>query len=277
MAEETDFPSEDRRFEFGKNWLAYSATINRRRIEIAQASLTDMLNLENLSGMDFLDVGCGSGLFSLAAVLLGARRVHSFDYDLNSVICTREVKKAFARDTTNWSIERGDILHAGYINAMKTFDVVYAWGSLHHTGDMWKALEHAVIPVRKDGGRLFVAIYNDAGIACRAWRAVKRVYVHLPSFCRTPYALLFAPVLDWRMWASNVFSGRAPWQHWRDVKKERGMSYWYEIKDWIGGYPYEFARPEEIFDFYVKRGFRLDRLTTAGGYHGNNQFVFTRM
>ena len=76
-----------RRFEFGKNWTSFLATLDEAKIGEAEKSLQRMLDLERLDGLTFLDIGSGSGLSSLAARRLGAM-VHSFDYDPQSVACT---------------------------------------------------------------------------------------------------------------------------------------------------------------------------------------------
>ena len=60
------------RFEFGKNWTAFLEVLDDRRIEEAKASLREMLEVENLEGKSFVDIGSGSGLFSLAARAMGA-------------------------------------------------------------------------------------------------------------------------------------------------------------------------------------------------------------
>src|SRR5690606_102989 len=137
-------------------------------------------------GLRFLDIGSGSGLSSLAARRLGAR-VHSFDYDPESVACTAELRRRFFPGSPDWTVERGSALDAGYLRGLGSFDIVYSWGVLHHTGRMWEGLANAALPVA-EGGRLFVAIYNDTGTQSRRWRWIKRTYNQLPRVTRMPFA-----------------------------------------------------------------------------------------
>jgi 2-polyprenyl-6-hydroxyphenyl methylase/3-demethylubiquinone-9 3-methyltransferase len=141
-----------------------------------------MLQVERLDGLRFLDIGSGSGLSSLAARRLGAR-VHSFDYDAQSVACTSELRRRYFPADDRWTVERGSALDADYLRRLGQFDIVYSWGVLHHTGQMWHALENAVIPVAQSG-KLFIAIYNDTGTQSRRWHAIKRIYNEIPKLAR---------------------------------------------------------------------------------------------
>src|ERR1700755_2012521 len=131
------------RFEFGENWSRFLAVLDEERIRKPQESLREMLEVERREGKSFLDIGAGSGLFSLAARRLGAR-VHSFDYDPRSVACTRELRRRFFDADPSWTIDEASALDESYVRSLGTFDVVYSWGVLHHTGQMWRALENAV-------------------------------------------------------------------------------------------------------------------------------------
>src|SRR2546423_3155910 len=163
------------RFELGENWRRFLTLLNEERIQAAEKSLTSRLNLPTLKGKTFVDVGSGSCLFSLAAKRLGAC-VLSFDYDPKSVACTAELKRRYFPDDSEWRVEQGSALDEDYLTHLGTFDIVYSWGVLHHTGSMWKAVDN-VVQLVKPGGILFIAIYNDQGIRSRLWRVLKKTYV----------------------------------------------------------------------------------------------------
>ena len=261
------------RFAFGRNWRRFLSVVDDERVAVAQRALQGMLEMDRLDGQRFLDVGCGSGVFSLAAVRLGAS-VHSFDYDPQSVACATLLKKRFAPDG-DWTIEEGSVLDKTYLGRLGRFDVVYAWGVLHHTGSMWKALEN-VASLVKVPGSLFIAIYNDQGRISRQWRAVKRLYNKAPRPLR-PLVLL--PIMGYhesREAIGRLLRGGNPLQGWLSIVDPRGMHKWYDWVDWIGGYPFEVAKPEEIFDFYRKQGFALTRLHTERGGPGCNEYVFRK-
>jgi SAM-dependent methyltransferase len=232
-----------------------------------------MLGAGRLDGRRFLDLGCGSGLFSLAARRLGAR-VYSVDFDPHSVACASELRRRYFPDDEDWQIEEGSALNATYLESLGRFDIVYSWGVLHHTGSMWEALANAAPPVAR-GGQLFVSIYNDQGTASRRWLTVKRLYNRFPSGLRFVVLIPAVVHLWWRRWLKDLLRLR-PFESWRRDGRERGMSAWYDVVDWVGGYPFEVARPEEIFEFYRARGFQLEKLVTCGGSLGCNEFVFRR-
>ena len=174
------------RFQFGKNWARFLSNLTVIQIKLAENSLRDFLQVERLDGKSFLDIGSGSGLFSFAARRLGAR-VHSFDYDPQSVACTTELRRRYFPDDPNWIVQRGSVLDKEFLSSLGTFDVVYSWGVLHHTGSMWQALEN-VKALRPTGGQLFIAIYNDQGAITDRWCRIKKRYNALPGPIAFPFA-----------------------------------------------------------------------------------------
>jgi len=265
------------RFSFGKNWESFvNKALTPERINDAVDSLSNFFGANDLENQTFLDIGCGSGLFSLAARKLGAR-VHSFDLDPLSVACATELKKRYFPGDGAWTIAQGNVLDMDYASSLGQFDLVYAWGVLHHTGAMWEALENVVSTVAK-GGKLYISIYNDQGSASRRWALLKKF--HNQSSKPIKMSILLMIAVLWLIHSSLVrlmlFQNPLPFREWAEKKKNRGMSVWHDLVDWVGGYPFEVAKPEEIFHFYQKKGFELMKLQTCGGRSGCNEYVFIR-
>ncbi len=257
------------RFEFGKNWASFLSTLDDERIRVAEDSIKDMLGVADLTGKTFLDAGSGSGLFSLAARRLGAT-VHSFDYDPSSVGCAVELRKRYFGGDQRWVIEQGSVLDEDYLSSLGTFDIVYSWGVLHHTGDMWNALGNAGELVNTDG-MLFISIYNDQGAKSRSWERVKRLYNHSTAG-RFVVCSIFIPIY---FGGYTIVSIKRKENLFKTYKKERGMSITHDWYDWLGGLPFEVAKVEDLFHFYAGRGFRLHNIRTTNSL-GTNQLVFIK-
>ncbi len=274
MSEVTSRAGSAPRFAFGKNWQRFLGRLDEDRIVKATQSLQTFIPPESMRGKTWLDIGSGSGLSSLVAARLGCARVHSFDYDAESVECTREIKRRYLATASQWTIERGSALDRDYLESLGTWDVVYAWGVLHHTGSMWTALANAAERVNP-GGLLFIAIYNDQGGISIRWRKIKTLYNWSPP----GRALVLATCIPYfvlRGLAGDVLRRKDPTQRYREYRESRGMSVVHDWVDWLGGIPFEVATPEAILDFYRPRGFVLERIKTCGGSLGCNEFLFRK-
>lgn len=260
------------RFEFGENWARFLQRLNEDRIVLAERSLVEMLG--PVSERTFLDIGSGSGLFSLAAVRLGAARVHSLDYDPHSVACTNSLRQRFFPQHPGWTVERGSALDPAYLEGLGTWDVVYSWGVLHHTGAMWTAIDNAMRRVAP-GGQFYLAIYNDQGAVSLGWLRVKRLY-NTNRVYRFGVCAVFFPYFIAGGLVADLVHGRNPLRRYQTTAGVRGMSPLIDWHDWLGGYPFEVAKPDEILQYARSRGFELTHLKTCGGRMGCNEFVLRR-
>ena len=260
-------------FSFGLNWQLFLQNCNDERIRIARSSLIEFLGIENLRGKSFLDIGCGSGLFSYGAFQLGAERIVSIDIDPFSVQCCQHMHEK-AHHPSHWQISQGSVLDKPFISQFKDFDIIYSWGVLHHTGRMWEAIQNAAELV-KPGGVFYIAIYNkvEGPIGSEFWLRIKKIYNFGPKFLRPVLEFLYTAALVSR----EIVMRRNPVKYVKNYQQDRGMSLDTDVKDWLGGYPYEFATSQEIIDFMKKHfpAYVLTNTKTCASI-GNNWFLFKR-
>lgn len=260
-------------FEFGENWQDYAKSIDQRRID---AAVTGLLKLfpEGVARKTFLDVGCGSGLHALAALSMGAASVTAIDIDENSVNTTRELLTKYAPGA-KWTANMSSVFDLSP-EELGTVDVVYSWGVLHHTGDMWRAIDRAAKLV-KPGGQFAIAIY--ATTACgNLWKAEKRFYSKAPRVVQSMIRLSYIGAYV----AAKAATGVGPVSFLRGYNGHRGMNFSHDAHDWLGGYPYETATAEELHDRIMSFGFRelrSFRLPVKFGLFGTgcHEFVFERV
>ena len=258
-------PSETR-FEFGRNWEDYSRRVlDEERLAEATRSLEALLGSGALAGKRFLDIGSGTGLFSIAAARLGAAAVTGLDVDPRCVAVARANAERFCAEGARPRFEHVSILDDDAVGELGMVDVVYAWGSLHHTGAMRHAIDNAARCVAP-GGRLALAIYNRH-ITSGVWRAIKWLYNHMPRFVQWLMVWGFAAVL---YAAKLIVTRRNP------LRKRRGMAFMVDVVDWIGGYPYEVASRDEMEAIVSAKGFTPERFIAAPVPTGCNEFVFAR-
>ena len=253
-------------FDFGSNWDAFSEQrIDGQRLIGAVHSLSALLQRDSLKGVSFLDVGCGSGLFAIAAHKLGATRIVGIDVNPRCIAVSERNRDNLVPGAPI-TFRSASALSPETLDGLGQFDLVYAWGSLHHTGAMWDAIRNVTRRV-SPGGTLVLAIYNKH-ITSPVWRTIKWLYNQLPGFAQRLMVILFGGII---YVAKFLVTRRNP------LDKERGMDFWFDVIDWVGGYPYEYAAPEDIKDFVCSNDFELRRYIAAQVPTGCNEFVFARI
>jgi len=232
-------------FSFGKNWERFVRdNFSEERVEISKSHILGFLGRSNLGGLYFLDVGCGSGIHSLAALKAGAARVVGFDVDPHSV-GTAEAVRDRVGSFPHWEVRQGSILDEAFLQTVEPADIVYSWGVLHHTGDLWRAVRNAAGLV-KEGGLFYIALYERTEMSDH-WIEVKKRYNRAAPFGKKR--------MEWGHVYRHFFAGRGPRgilrsvEYIRTYRKIRGMEFWTDIRDWLGGWPYEPATPEEVTSF----------------------------
>jgi SAM-dependent methyltransferase len=253
-------------FDFGSNWEEFSKRrVDRRRLEIACESLQSLLGKKSFAGRSFLDVGCGSGLFSIAAHQLGASKVVGIDVNPRCIEISQANRDRLAPGSPI-EFYVASALEPEQLECLETFDLVYAWGSLHHTGSMWKAIRNVSRCVAPEG-IMILAIYNKH-ITSPVWKVIKWLYNQVPRIVQRFMIYVFAGLI----YVAKFLVMRS-----NPLKKERGMDFWFDVIDWIGGYPYEYAAPAEMEQFVCDQEFSLRRYVGAQVPTGCNEFVFRKL
>ena len=253
-------------FDFGSNWEEFSKRrVDRRRLEIACESLQSLLGKKSFAGRSFLDVGCGSGLFSIAAHQLGASKVVGIDVNPRCIEISQANRDLLAPGVLI-EFHVASALEPEQLKRFGKFDFVYAWGSLHHTGAMWNAV-HNVSRCVAPEGIMILAIYNKH-ITSPIWKAIKWIYNQVPGSVQRLMIVFFAGII----YIAKFLVTRS-----NPLKKERGMDFWFDVIDWVGGYPYQYATRGEMETFVTSCGFEMRRCIPASVPTGCNEFIFEQI
>ncbi len=274
MTDATDLLKQDAHFDFGKNWASYARLVTDMHVQEAVRSLRRLAG-GPLQGKRVLDIGCGSGVHALAALRLGAREVVALDIDSDSVATTEAVLRARAAG------QRWSVCHASVFDlpnhSQGQFDVVYSWGVLHHTGDMYRALRTAAAVVAPNGQFIF-ALYRRTRL-CWLWKVEKKWYTRASPTAqrrvRSAYVALFSVAI-------SIAKRRRFSSYLAEYRQRRGMDFYHDVHDWLGGWPYESISPAQTerfmsgLGFQQVRAFARPRIELGLFGSGCDEYVYTR-
>ena len=257
-------------FSFGRNWLDFvNHSLDDRKMEIAYHFLLKYLPAD--------------------------------EYGIQAAETVKQKFSSLIPEHARWNIFRGSILDDALVNSMKEKgDIVYSWGVLHHTGSMYEALKNAMTFVNPQG-YLIIAIYNKAPYS-GLWVKCKKIYNKSPRFLKLLYVYATVLLIYLERLLLSVKAAASGEQR-PDCKGNddyRGMSLFYNIIDWLGGFPYEYASFDEIKNFVENEGFELVKAPVkwpspskeeykssirflgrffysyVSSYTGTNEFIFGR-
>jgi 2-polyprenyl-6-hydroxyphenyl methylase/3-demethylubiquinone-9 3-methyltransferase len=258
-------------FDFGQNWIDFAKqALTQEKVAQARSDFLRLFAGIDLKGKTFLDIGFGQGLGLLSAQNAGAT---VFGNDINPK-CRQALalSASVLKVTLDVPVVIGSILDADVVARIadcvaprRTFSIVHSWGVLHHTGNMRKAIENAASLV-DDHGYLVIALYNRHW-SSPAWLFVKWLYCSSPRWAKAIFNYLFYPIIAI---AKLCVTGKNPFV------KNRGMNFYYDVIDWIGGYPYEYASRSEIESILRPLGFSCARFEAAEVPTGCNEFVYLK-
>jgi len=261
-------------FDFGKNWADFSEhALDTDRVKEARDDFTGLLSVAGgLSGKSFLDIGFGQGLSLLNAASAGAA---VFGIDINPKCeAVLDSNRRFFPELARLKIPIaiGSILDESIVRRAREaspsgggYDIVHSWGVLHHTGDMSRAIQVAASLVNPNG-HLVIAIYNRHW-SSRPWLLIKYLYCKSPELLRRLLVWVLTPVIYTAKW---IVTKDQP------LKQSRGMDFFYDVVDWVGGYPYEYASITEVLSLIEPLGFRCVKALQSRVPTGCNEFVLKR-
>jgi len=239
-------------FAFGKNWASYATLIDKAQIDEAKKGLLRLIAPADLEGKSFLDIGCGSGLHALGAIQLGIGRLMAIDIDPDSIATTRALLSN--NDVSvPWLVEAKSVFDLDP-DRHGLFDTVYSWGVLHHTGSMWEAVNKAASMVAPNG-LLVIALYRRTYMDW-FWKIEKRLYAHAPRFIQRLVSAGYIGAFR----LASLLTGRNFRAYVSSYKNFRGMDYFHDVHDWLGGYPYETAAAAEVETKLAMLGLKAERV-----------------
>ena len=237
---------------YDRHWSTYVPNIEpcREHVEMffGEGEIEDKL---------VLDAGCGTAVFSFVFTEKGARDVVALDLTKRSLLEARMRTKRLGSGKVHFV--RATMLSLPFGD--EAFDVVWAWGAVHHTDRPWEALAELCRMV-KIGGVLFLAVYLRTRLT---WlhEAIRRGCVLLPTCVHRPtaaiLALIAAPIVA-------VFKKRE--------KSRKGETLRALVHDFYFTPVRHYTNPDNVTSFLRGRGFEVEQFLAASGrFDSTSNFI----
>ena len=243
-------------FSFWKNWQNFLKKINDENIDKAKEIILKFLWDENIIKWNtIIDFWSWSWLMSLAFLELWVKEIISIDIDDYSIECAEYLREKYKYNKKKWKILKGSVLDENFIKSLPKVDMLYSWWVIHHTWDMWKWLD-LMLNLIKDNWYFYTAIYNDSNFilewTSKFWLKEKRIYSKY-KFLR----YIIKPIYTFYYITWLIIHWINPIKYIKNYSFSRWMSFWNDIEDWLGWYPYEYATFDEIQSFFEKNNYKL--------------------
>jgi ubiquinone/menaquinone biosynthesis C-methylase UbiE len=213
---------------------------------------------EEVKGKSVLDAGCGTGIFSIIFATNGAGRVTGIDISEGSLQTARGLKKKF--NLENADFQKQDMLALPFSD--ESFDIVWAWGTVHHTTDPFRAITE-LLRILKPSGSILLAVY----------KRTRLTFLH--EIIRK--TLLRAPRKTWKGLARVMAFFLSPviFLFKKREKSRRGEKLEELIIDWYFVPIRHYYKPEEIRGFLEERGLVIEKyLPASGRFDSTSNFIF---
>ena len=213
---------------------------------------------QEIKGKSVLDGGCGTGIFSIIFANNGAGHVLGIDISDGSLETARSLKEKFQLE--NADFQKQDMLNLPFSD--KDFDIVWAWGTVHHTTDPFRAIDE-LIRVLKTGGSLLLAVYTRTKLTF-LHEIIRKILIRTPkkswTFLSKVMAVLLAPIV-------LFFKKRE--------KSRKGEKLEELILDWYFVPIRHYYTPAEIKTYLEKKGFIIDKFLPASGrFNSTSNFIY---
>ncbi len=213
---------------------------------------------EEVRGKTVLDAGCGTGIFSIIFARNGAGKVTGIDISEGSLGTARSLAEKFRLNNTEF--RREDMLRLPFEET--SFDIVWAWGTVHHTTDPFGAMD-GLLRLLKPGGSILLAVYKKTKVTF-LHEAVRRTLIRTPRWSWTTLSKIMAFVL-----APVVLLFK------KREKSRKGEKLEELILDWYFVPIRHHYTPEEIRAYLERKGLAIEKFLPASGrFDSSSNFIF---